>query len=264
MSADPETCFGQVEHYEIPGSTGAMAVGVGAWPQFHHDAALTGNAEQRSQSRPLVHSAVGRIGRLQPGAVRRRGLLLRHHPVLRLDRQPPSLNAPIVGMAMAPSVGGYWLVASDGGIFAYGGARFYGSMGGRPLNKPIVGMSATPDGKGYWEVASDGGIFAFGDARFYGSTGSLTLQQPIVGMVATPDGPGYRLVAGRRRHLRLRRQPVLRLDGRPAPQPAHRGHGRRHRHRRLLAGGADGGIFAFNAPFYGSMGGHPSPRRSWA
>jgi hypothetical protein len=71
------------------------------------------------------------------------------------------LNRPIVGMAATPDGGGYWLVASDGGIFAFGDAAFYGSTGGMPLNRPIVGMSATPDGDGYWLVASDGGIFAF-------------------------------------------------------------------------------------------------------
>ncbi|HEX3840380.1 MAG TPA: hypothetical protein VHU85_06295 [Acidimicrobiales bacterium] len=96
--------------------------------------------------------------------------------------------------AAQPS-GGYYEVATDGGVFAFGTASFFGSMGGRPLNKPIVGMAATPGGKGYWLVASDGGIFAFGDAGFYGSTGSLTLNKPIVGMAATPNGAGYFLVA---------------------------------------------------------------------
>ena len=38
--------------------------------------------------------------------------------------------------------GGYWLVASDGGIFAFGDAAFYGSTGSLKLNKPIVGMAA--------------------------------------------------------------------------------------------------------------------------
>ncbi|HEY1733075.1 MAG TPA: hypothetical protein VGG23_01420, partial [Acidimicrobiales bacterium] len=80
----------------------------------------------------------------------------------------------------------YWLVASDGGIFSYGDASFYGSTGGTRLDQPIVGMAATPDDKGYWLVASDGGIFSYGDASFYGSTGGTRLDQPIVGMAATP------------------------------------------------------------------------------
>src|SRR5207245_9857564 len=91
---------------------------------------------------------------------------------------------------------GYWLGASDGGIFNFGaGAAFFGSTGSIKLNKPIVGMAATPDSGGYWLVASDGGIFAFGDAAFFGSTGSIKLNSPIVAMAATPTGLGYWLVA---------------------------------------------------------------------
>ncbi len=105
------------------------------------------------------------------------------------------LAAPVVGAAYTPIHDGYWMAASDGGIFSFGSARFAGSMGGHPLNRPIVGMAATPDGGGYWEVASDGGIFAFGDAGFYGSAGATPLVAPIVGMAATSDGRGYWLVA---------------------------------------------------------------------
>ena len=36
---------------------------------------------------------------------------------------------------------GYWLVATDGGIFAFGGAPFVGSMGGTPLARPIAGIA---------------------------------------------------------------------------------------------------------------------------
>jgi hypothetical protein len=94
-------------------------------------------------------------------------------------------------MAATPDGDGYWLVASDGGIFSFGDAQFNGSTGALHLNKPIVGMAATPDGDGYWLVASDGGIFSFGDAQFYGSTGALALNEPIVGMASMPDGGGY-------------------------------------------------------------------------
>ncbi|MHB8288817.1 MAG: hypothetical protein ACYDEY_06200, partial [Acidimicrobiales bacterium] len=82
----------------------------------------------------------------------------------------------------SPDGKGYWFVASDGGIFSYGDAKFYGSMGAKHLNAPIVGMASSPDGKGYWFVASDGGIFSYGDAKFYGSMGAKHLNAPIVGM----------------------------------------------------------------------------------
>ncbi len=100
-----------------------------------------------------------------------------------------------VGAALTLEPDGYWLVASDGGIFAFGDAQFYGSTGGIRLNQPIVGMAATASGQGYWLVASDGGIFAYGDAQFYGSTGSIRLNRPVVGMAPTASGNGYWLVA---------------------------------------------------------------------
>ena len=80
---------------------------------------------------------------------------------------------------------GYWLVASDGGIFSYGDAIFLGSTGSMALNKPIVGMMSTFDGAGYWLTASDGGIFSYGDTGFYGSAGSIHLNAPVVGNTAS-------------------------------------------------------------------------------
>ncbi|MHB8289145.1 MAG: NHL repeat-containing protein [Acidimicrobiales bacterium] len=156
---------------------------------------------------------------------------------------------------MSPSGIGYWFVASDGGIFSFGGAKFYGSMGAKHLNAPIVGMAATPDGKGYWFVASDGGIFSFGDAHFYGSMGAKHLNAPIVGMAATPDGKGYWFVASDggifsfgdakfygsmgAKHLNA---PIVGM----AATPDGKGYW-------FVA--SDGGIFSFgDAKFYGSMG----------
>ena len=114
------------------------------------------------------------------------------------------LAAPVVGAAATPDGLGYWVVAADGGIFAYGDAAFEGSTGGIHLKAPVVGMAATPDGRGYWLVASDGGVFAFGDATFAGSMGGRPLNQPVVGMAATRRWP--RLLAGglRRGRVRLR------------------------------------------------------------
>jgi hypothetical protein len=158
-------------------------------------------------------------------------------------------------MAATPDGKGYWLVASDGGVFSFGDAAFYGSTGGLVLNKPIVGMAATPDGKGYWLVASDGGVFSFGDAAFYGSTGAIALNKPVVGMAPTADGGGYWLVAsdggifafgdaafyGSTGSIRLNK-PIV------AMSPTGDGGG-------YWLSASDGGIFAFgDAPYEGSAG----------
>ena len=84
------------------------------------------------------------------------------------DRPARRLNEPVVGIAVDAATGGYWLVATDGGIFAYN-APFYGSTGSLTLNRPVVGLAESNGGSGYWLVASDGGIFAY-NAPFWGST----------------------------------------------------------------------------------------------
>ncbi|TAN30759.1 MAG: hypothetical protein EPN30_00795, partial [Actinomycetota bacterium] len=51
--------------------------------------------------------------------------------------------SPVASIASnANATAGYWEVASDGGIFSFGDAVFYGSMGGHSLNQPIVGITS--------------------------------------------------------------------------------------------------------------------------
>ena len=159
-----------------------------------------------------------------------------------------------------PSGAGYWQVASDGGVFSYGDAQFYGSLPGLGIHvSNVTGMVRTPDGAGYWLSGSDGGVYSFGDAQFYGSLPGLDIHVGnIVGMAATKTGNGYWLVgsdggvfafgdAGFHgsmggQHLN---QPVVAI----APTASGEGY--------WLAA-ADGGIFSFgDAQFYGSMGGQP-------
>ena len=109
---------------------------------------------------------------------------------------------------------GYSLVASDGGVFSFGDAAFYGSEAGTQLNAPIVGIASTPNGLGYWLVASDGGVFSFGDASFYGSAAGTHLNAPIVGIASTPNGLGYWLVASDGGVFSFGDAAVLRLRGR--------------------------------------------------
>jgi hypothetical protein len=157
-----------------------------------------------------------------------------------------------------PSATGYWFTASDGGIFSFGSAGFYGSTGGTKLNQPVVSMAATKSGLGYWLVASDGGVFSFGDARFFGSTGATKLNKPIVAIAATPDGGGYWFVAsdggifsfgtagfyGSTGSTPLNK-PIVAM----AATPTGKGYW-------LVA--SDGGIFSFgDAAFFGSTGSTP-------
>lgn len=100
------------------------------------------------------------------------------------------------GVVSAPggsAQAGYWLAAADGGVFAYGDAPFFGSLGGTVQDSPIVAMTATPSGAGYWLVAADGDVFPFGDAVNVGDHGSTALVGPIVDMAASPTGKGYLL-----------------------------------------------------------------------
>ena len=98
-----------------------------------------------------------------------------------------------MGIASTPDGAGYWLVAADGGIFAFGDALFHGSMGGLSLTQPMVGIAADATTGGYWTVSADGGIFAF-DTPFFGSMGGRPLNAPIQFMTDTPDFGGYRMV----------------------------------------------------------------------
>jgi hypothetical protein len=168
----------------------------------------------------------------------------------------------VVAVASSPDGMGYWVVQSDGGVFAYGSAAFLGSAAEVPggLRRPVVGVAPDPATGGYHLVAGDGGIFTFG-APFAGSLGALPLNEPIVGMTVASDGSGYWLVAGdggvfafgvpfwgSTGDLDLN-QPIVAM----AATPDLGGYW-------LVA--ADGGVFAFgNATFHGSLAGTPLSAR---
>jgi hypothetical protein len=184
------------------------------------------------------------------------GQVLTFGPRAVLGNAPTHLASPINAASETCTGQGYWLGAGDGGIFSFGDARFFGSMGGHHLNQPIVGMTATPSDAGYWLVASDGGIFSFGDARFEGSMGAVKLNQPVVGMTPSATGKGYRMVAsdggifsfgdaqffGSMGAVKLNK-PVVGMTA----TPSGKGYW-------MVA--TDGGIFSFgDAKFFGSTGG---------
>ncbi|HZE17226.1 MAG TPA: choice-of-anchor Q domain-containing protein [Mycobacterium sp.] len=169
------------------------------------------------------------------------------------EERPIGIRCDIGAYEFSPA--GYWLAASDGGVFSFGNAGYYGSMGATPLNKPVVGMASTPDGAGYWLVASDGGIFAFGDAGYYGSMGATPLNKPVVGMASSPDGAGYWLAASDGGIFAFGDATFQgSMGGTTLNQPVVGMASRDSGGYWLVA--SDGGIFAFgDASYYGSMGG---------
>jgi hypothetical protein len=109
------------------------------------------------------------------------------------SKLPQSLNAPIVGMVPTATGQGYFMVASDGGVFAFGDAQFEGSCPGiGGCAGAAVAVMPDRSGKGYWLVTTTGAVYAFGDASFYGAPPQSSVS--VVDAVATPDGRGYWLL----------------------------------------------------------------------
>ena len=105
------------------------------------------------------------------------------------------LNQPVVGMAATADGDGYWLVASDGGIFTYGDAPFDGSTGSLALSQADRGHGgAAPDGGGYWLVAADAGVFTFGDAEFSGSAQSPEYPPLYPAQISPPIAPEVAII----------------------------------------------------------------------
>ena len=98
-------------------------------------------------------------------------------------------------MAATPTGKGYWLVASDGGIFAFGDANFFGSTGNIRLNQPIVGMAATRRQRLLAATPPTVASSPSATRRSSDRSAGIRLNRPIIGMAATPNGRGYWLVS---------------------------------------------------------------------
>ena len=169
---------------------------------------------------------------------------------------------PVVnGSAAVPAAAeanrsGYWMLGSNGKVFAFGDAQRHGDQA---AGLRSVDLEPTPSGDGYWILSDAGAIDVFGDARgrlVIDRLPSLDRDEEATSLSATPSGNGLwvftsegRVMAyGDARHhgdlagTRLN-GPVL--DAVPTPS----GDG-------YYMVGSDGGIFSFgDARFHGSMGG---------
>jgi hypothetical protein len=92
-------------------------------------------------------------------------------------------------IACTPSGNGYWILMTNGGIYPFGDARYFGSPLKNGSSVGGVRIARRPQGDGYWVLGGDGVVRGFGAAA--------TLDSPQaggakpVGLAATATGAGY-------------------------------------------------------------------------
>jgi hypothetical protein len=175
---------------------------------------------------------------------------------------PPVSDPPVPGPthqdppAVAVSRSGYWMVGSDGAVYAFGDARH---LGNAPLSggAQAVDLEPTPSSNGYWIVDDNGNVFSFGDARHLGNAerSRLVAGERVSSLSATPSGNGYWFFTSRGRVLPMGDaqhygdMSAIRLNG-PVLDSIRTASGRGYY---MVA--SDGGIFTFgDAAFHGSTG----------
>jgi hypothetical protein len=90
------------------------------------------------------------------------------------------LVSPVIGIARNEIGTGYYMVAIDGGVFAFG-APFLGSAGGLPLVAPVLDIAAAGPTGGYRIFAADGGVFNYGGATFKGAIQDMDFGVALAG-----------------------------------------------------------------------------------
>jgi hypothetical protein len=145
------------------------------------DATFVGDMRSTRQNGPVLGSVPRPSGlsydRSLPTAASSRSAT----PSSSVPWAPAQLNAPVQSLVPDGDGRGYWVVATDGGIFAFD-APFRASMGAVRLNRPVTGMVRF--GNGYLMVGDYGGILSFSDQPFLGSLGATTPTVPVVAIAA--------------------------------------------------------------------------------
>jgi 1-phosphatidylinositol phosphodiesterase len=111
---------------------------------------------------------------------------------------PDSGAAPggAIAIAVNPRRTGYYLLALDGKVYAYGEGRNVGEGvpgGTRAVSIAVKPAALSPRGPGYWILADNGNVSAY-HATHHGQIASSANAQ-AVSIVATPDGGGYWILA---------------------------------------------------------------------
>lgn len=104
-----------------------------------------------------------------------------------------SASVTLTQSSLVRAGSGYWIATRTGHVYAFGSARFAGSLLGRGIHvHDVVAMAEGPAGRGYWLATADGHVYAFGTARFKGSPVSRGRRlTDVVGIAASRGATGY-------------------------------------------------------------------------
>jgi hypothetical protein len=153
----------------------------------------------------------------------------------------------------ASETDGYWMVRSNGEVFAFGGAEHHGEpLGSLDPGVSAVAIAGHPDGGGYWVLASDGKVFAHGAASLYpagGPVAAFESGEQATTIATHPDGTGYWVFTSRGRVINhgsaAHFKDLVTLDIVPS-QPVIASAATAAGDGYYMVG-ADGGVFAFGA-----------------
>jgi NHL repeat-containing protein len=153
---------------------------------------------------------------------------------------------------------GYWMLGSEGKVYAFGDATAMGDAAGLiPASAKAVHVEPTKDFGGYWINDDRGGVYPFGNAARLGGIDAAVLQagEKVTSLSATPTSAGYWLFTSKGRVFtfgdakKFGDLAAITLNGpiqSSIPTPSGQGY---------FMVGSDGGVFAFgDAVFRGSMG----------
>jgi hypothetical protein len=170
-------------------------------------------------------------------------------------KQYGNASMPSVAIATRRDGKGYWVTDAAGRVSHFGTAAAHGGHPALHMGEQVTAISASPSGNGYWLFTNRGRAFAYGDAHFYGDMTGVHLAGPVIASAATATGKGYYMIGS---------------DGGVftfGDATFHGSTGGMHLNKPVVGisptpdgsgywlVASDGGVFAFHAPFRGSLGG---------
>jgi len=94
-----------------------------------------------------------------------------------LNPPTPTYSQESNMIASTPSGNGYWILHSDGSVWSFGDAQYFGGLnpgapvggGAMPAGVAAISIEGHPGGEGYWILSSVHAVYAFGAAPYHGA-----------------------------------------------------------------------------------------------